>query len=459
MIAQLSPSVPVGRSGSSSVGVRCGAYLSRYSLSIVLPQTSTSSTSRPAARTKIRALRLFTLGRRMFSWYWATSLSSPLRRLGGLLVVRIGRRAVVGQRRARAPDQLFDGVREMLAVDVVVAALEAEPVGLEQDVGVRVTERRLEPVRGELDQEPERVLEVDRVHEAAVLDAAVADPALVEALHRLRERRLRQREREVVHGARVGRRALAVRGALLVREDRDEPPVAGVEVQVALVRVVEVGLLEDERHPEHALPEVDRRAPVRADDRDVVHALALELAHRGGLSSTDQTVWSSTSFDLYSLRCKVPHGTSSTRVCTTSASRRRSRIASASDASALLPCASSTRTASGGSCLTPGAPGRTRMWPLTSGANVLTTSRTAAGKTLTPRTISMSSVRPTQRTRGLVRPHGHAPVRITTWSRVRKRRSGAARWRRWLRTSSPAAPSSSASASPDSGSMSSGYTK
>ena len=77
------------------------------------------------------------------------------------------------------------------------------------------------------------------------------------------------------------------------------------------------------------------------------------------------------------------------------------------------------------------------MWPLTRGANALTTSRTADGKTLTPRTISMSSVRPMQRTRGPVRPHAHGPMRTWTWSRVRKRRSGAARCRRCVSTSSP----------------------
>src|SRR3954451_4871261 len=245
MIAQLSPSAPRGTSEPSSVGVRCGAYLSRYSWSAVLPQTSVSSKSRPAARTKMRALRLLTLGRRMLSLYWATSLLS-LRRLGGLLGVRIGRRAVVGQRRPRAPDQLFDGVREMLAVDVVVAALEAEAVGLEQHVGVRVAERRLEAVRRELDEQTERVLEVDRVHEAAVLHAAVADAALVEALDGLGERRLRNREGEVVDRARVGGRAGRVGHALLVGEDGDEPAVTRVEVQVALVRVVQVGLIEDE---------------------------------------------------------------------------------------------------------------------------------------------------------------------------------------------------------------------
>ena len=48
------------------------------------------------------------------------------------------------------------------------------------------------------------------------------------------------------------------------------------------------------------------------------------------------------------------------------------------------------------------------MLPLTAGVNALTTSRMADGKTLTPRTISMSSVRPMQRTRGPVRPHVHS---------------------------------------------------
>ena len=68
--------------------------------------------------------------------------------------------------------------------------------------------------------------------------------------------------------------------ALLVGEDRDQAAVARIEVEVALRLVVEVRLLEHERHPEHALPEVDRRLPVGADERDVVHALALKLLHR-----------------------------------------------------------------------------------------------------------------------------------------------------------------------------------
>ena len=145
------------------------------------------------------------------------------------------------------------------------------------------------------------------------------DAALVEALDRLGERDLGDGEREVVHAAGVGRRPRAVALAALVGEDRDQPPVARVEVQVALGLAVEVGLLEHERHAEHALPEVDRRLPAGADDRDVVNTLGLQLAHQ-----------SSISFDLYSLRRRLPHGTSSTSACTTSTSRTRAPIASAS---------------------------------------------------------------------------------------------------------------------------------
>ncbi len=65
MIAQLSPSVPRGRSESSIIGVRCAGYFARYSGLVVEPHTSVSSKSRPAARTKTLTVMLFTLGFRM----------------------------------------------------------------------------------------------------------------------------------------------------------------------------------------------------------------------------------------------------------------------------------------------------------------------------------------------------------------------------------------------------------
>ncbi len=62
MIAQLSHSEPRGRPSSSSRGVRWAGSLARNSGVVVWPQTSTSSKSSPAARTKTRAVRLLTLG-------------------------------------------------------------------------------------------------------------------------------------------------------------------------------------------------------------------------------------------------------------------------------------------------------------------------------------------------------------------------------------------------------------
>src|SRR4051794_12270393 len=181
MIAQLSHSEPFGSPSSSSIGVSCAGSLRTKSGSSFFPHTSSSSKSSPAARTKIRAVRLFTLGFRTLSVFEAIS-SSPGR---GCLSVGILRGAVVRQRLARPRHERLDRIRQVLARDVVVAALDANLVRLEQHLGVREAMRRVEAVRRELDQETERVLEVDRVHEAAVLHATVVDLALVEPLYGL----------------------------------------------------------------------------------------------------------------------------------------------------------------------------------------------------------------------------------------------------------------------------------
>ena len=75
------------------------------------------------------------------------------------------------------------------------------------------------------------------------------------------------------------RRGRRIGLARLVGEDGDEPPVAGIEIEVALGGDVEVRLLEDEGHAEHAFPEIDRGLPVGADQGDVVHPLRLQFLH------------------------------------------------------------------------------------------------------------------------------------------------------------------------------------
>ena len=78
MIAQLSQSAWRGRPFSSSIGVRWAGFFARNSGVVVFPQTSSSSNSRPAARTKMRAVRLLTLGFRTWSLCAAMSLSQSV---------------------------------------------------------------------------------------------------------------------------------------------------------------------------------------------------------------------------------------------------------------------------------------------------------------------------------------------------------------------------------------------
>ena len=93
----------------------------------------------------------------------------------------LGERSSESDSRERGHERL-DRIREVYGSDVVVALRDAPAMGLQQDLGMGEPGRRLEPVGGQLDQQPERILEVDRVHEAAILDPAVLDPALVQPL-------------------------------------------------------------------------------------------------------------------------------------------------------------------------------------------------------------------------------------------------------------------------------------
>ena len=76
MIAQLSQSVARGSPASSIIGVRCAGFFCRNSGDVVVPHTSTSSASSPAARTKMRTERLLTLGFRTWSFMVAMSASA-----------------------------------------------------------------------------------------------------------------------------------------------------------------------------------------------------------------------------------------------------------------------------------------------------------------------------------------------------------------------------------------------
>ncbi len=82
----------------------------------------------------------------------------------------------------------------------------------------------------------------------------------------------------------VGRADLVLHGtlwrAVFGCEDGDQPPVAGVEVEMIDGMVVQIGLLEHERHAQHTFPEIDAGLAIRPVQCDVVHALCLDPLHR-----------------------------------------------------------------------------------------------------------------------------------------------------------------------------------
>src|SRR5262245_25869596 len=120
MIAQLSQSAPFGRPSVSSSGVRSAGSRCRKSGVPFFPHMSSSAKSRPAARTKMRVVRLLTLGLRMLRVLLATSSSFVV------LPVRLGRGPVVRERLPGALHHPLDRVGEMDGVDVVVLALDPD---------------------------------------------------------------------------------------------------------------------------------------------------------------------------------------------------------------------------------------------------------------------------------------------------------------------------------------------
>ncbi len=72
---------------------------------------------------------------------------------------------------------------------------------------------------------------------------------------------------DIADAFRVGSR---VDFAGLIRKDGDQAAIAGIEIQVALVGIIQVRLLEDEGHSQDAFPKVNRDLPVCPDKRDMV---------------------------------------------------------------------------------------------------------------------------------------------------------------------------------------------
>src|SRR6266516_770632 len=184
MMAQLSHMPPFGKSFVSSIGVMCAGFFARNSVVRVLPYTSSSVNSRLAARTKTRTAMLFTLGFSTFSFRVFLLLQSASCQARS---IRVLRRPIRGERCGTPRHKSLDSIGEMNLRNVGVPAGDADLVGLHQHVPMRQGVRWFKEVGRKLNQKDHRLSEIDGIHEASVLNAAMLDLAFVQTLYRLRE--------------------------------------------------------------------------------------------------------------------------------------------------------------------------------------------------------------------------------------------------------------------------------
>ena len=199
---------------------------------------------------------------------------------------------------ARAEPYYVDGPLVLSSGSTIVAAPEAEIrlvpgantcivrnanlVGFNHHVRMTTALGWLEPVTCNLEPQAKWIAEIDRIHKASVHRAGMRNPTRVQTFRHLPKTGLADVERKMMQRT---CRLWYVRGiglAFFIGEDRDQSAIARIEIQVPLVRIIEVRLVEDEWHSQNALPEIDRRLAVGTDNRDVMDALGLDLPDRLG---------------------------------------------------------------------------------------------------------------------------------------------------------------------------------
>jgi len=176
--------------------------------------------------------------------------------------------------------QLDDGIRYMFVRDIVIPTLHAEAVGCAENIGDGAALGRDEFKTSHFEKLAVGVAEVDGVHETAVDWAGVLNPESFQALRDLGVGSARDVEGNVVQVADILRVGGRVVGARRPHKEGDQTPVARIEIQVVLFRDIQVGLLEDERHAQHPLVEIDDGLAVRTNKGKVVDPLGLNSGHR-----------------------------------------------------------------------------------------------------------------------------------------------------------------------------------
>lgn len=188
------------------------------------------------------------------------------------------RNSLMRERQPVARYEVFYGIRHILILDVHCTALKPQFVSAPQDLGMCVSGWRFELVASQFDPVTQRVAKVDGPHKSPIDAPGIGNSAFVQAVGDLVVSREADLERDV-----MGRPDLigdvANRRPVFRAENRDQTPVARIEIEMTDFGSVEIGLFEHERHPEDAFPEVDAGLAIRPVEGDMVYALRLYPSH------------------------------------------------------------------------------------------------------------------------------------------------------------------------------------
>src|SRR5512133_1492457 len=124
-----------------------------------------------------------------------------------------------------------------------------------------------------------RVTEVNRIHEATVNIACVLDTALLQALRNLCICCARNVVSDVMQISDILWIRRWVVDTRRADKERDQSSIARIKVEMHFIWHIEVGLLEDEWHPQYTLIEIDDGFAIGTDKCNVVHTLSLNFAH------------------------------------------------------------------------------------------------------------------------------------------------------------------------------------
>src|SRR5688572_15155494 len=174
--------------------------------------------------------------------------------------------------------------------DGIIPSLHTQAVRYTKHIGIGMPFRRNKLEASHFEQLPVGVTKVDRIHKTTIDGTGILDAKLLKPGRDLSIGGAGNRESNVVQVADILWIRCRVIDARRTDKESDQPPITRIKIEVEFIRHVEVGLLENKRHAQNTLIEIDDRLTVGTNKCDVMNALCLDFGHNH--------------FSEYSCRCE-----------------------------------------------------------------------------------------------------------------------------------------------------------